>query len=235
MSKIIKTELYKLKYNKSFYLIILVLIGAHVALAFLDPEDNSFDIIMTSFSSLLPLFSAVVCVSLTQSDYNAGTLKNVVSSGVSRTSIYLGKLFVVFVATAILFLVEAIASLVMLFVSTPNVVIDFAIILPSILLQLVVALNYTVVFFLIASVIKSSAFAVISCYIFYLFDAYVIGCIGNFLHISGLDDHALGAVTTAVERVSVDTVSIVNLGIITAIIVVFALVGTIVFSKQDIK
>lgn len=235
MSKIIKTELYKLQYNKSFYLIILVLIAAHIGLAFIDPKDNSFDVIMTSFSSLLPLFSAVVCISLTQNDYNAGTLKNIVSSGVSRTAIYFGKLFVIFIATAILFLVEAIASIIMLFVTTPDVTIDIAIILPSVLLQLVVALNYTVVFFLIGNVIKSSAFAVICCYVFYLFDAYVVGCIGNFLHISGLDDHALGAVTTAVEKISVDTVSIVNLGIITVIIIVFALIGTIVFSKQDIK
>lgn len=235
MSKIIKTELYKLKHNKNFFVIVILLIASHIALALVDKENNSFLDIMTSFSGLLPLFSAVVCVSLAQNEYNWGTLKNVVASGISRTSIYLGKVLAAFIATAILFLVEGIVSLVMLYVTVPNMTMDFAVIIPSFLLQIVIALNYTVLFFLIGSVIRSSAFAVITCYLVYLFDAFAFGYVGNFLHISNLADYSLGAVTTAVEKVSVDTLSIMHLGIITIIIILAAFIGSLIFSKQDIK
>lgn len=235
MSKIIKTELFKLKHNKNFLVILVLLIAAHIGFGFIDKEDTTFADIMTTFSSLLPLFSAVVCVALAQNDYNCGTLKNVVSSGISRKSIYLGKMIVAFIATAILFLVEGIVSIVMLYVTMPNITIDFAVIIPALLLQIVIALNYTVLFFLIGSVIRSAAFAVITCYIIYLFDAFAFGYIGNFLHISDLADYSLGGVTTAVEKLSVSTVSIMHLGIITVIIIVAALIGSFAFSKQDVK
>lgn len=235
MNKIIKTELFKLKHNKNFFVILVLLIAAHIGLGMIDKEDTKFTDIMTSFSSLLPLFSAVVCVALAQNDYNHGTLKNVVSSGISRKSIYLGKIVVAFIATAILFIVEGIISIVMIYAMMPNISFDFAVIIPSFLLQIVIALNYTVLFFLIGSVIKSSAFAVITCYIVYLFDAFAFGYIGNFLHISDLADYSLGGVTTAVEKLSVSSVSIMHLGIITVIIIAAAFIGSFIFSKQDVK
>lgn len=235
MSKIIKTELFKLKHNKNFYITIIVMIAAHIGLGMIDHEQSTFADYMTSFSSLLPLFSAALCVALVQNDYNWGTLKNVVSSGISRKSIYLGKMFVVFIATAILFVIEGIVSLGVLYATMPNITIDFAVVIPSFLIQIVVALNYSVIFFLIGSVIRSSGFAVIVCYVIYLFDAALFGYVGNFLHISNLADYSLGGVTLAVENVSVDTVSIMHLGIITVVVIVVALIGSFAFSKQDIK
>lgn len=235
MSKIIKTELFKLKHNKNFYVTIIVMIAAHIGLGMIDNDQSTFADYMTSFSSLLPLFTAALCIALVQNDYNWGTLKNVVSSGISRKSIYLGKLFVVFIATAILFVIEGIVSLGVLYATMPNITIDFAVIIPSFLIQIVVALNYSVIFFLIGSVIRSTGFSIILCYVIYLFDAAAFGYVGNFLHISNLSDYSLGGVTLAVENISVDTVSIMHLGVITVVIIVAALIGSIAFSKQDIK
>ena len=61
---------------------------------------------------------------------------------------------------------------------------------------------YTVIFFLLGSIIHSAALAVSLSFAYYLFGAFAFGYVGSFLHISGLADYELGSVATAIEESS---------------------------------
>ncbi|MFR7592824.1 MAG: ABC transporter permease [Longibaculum sp.] len=235
MSRILKTELYKLKHNKAYWAILLLAIIAFVGLGMVDDSKESFNMAIASSSSLVPIFGAVVVIGVAQADYSDGTMKNVVSSGISRPAIYIGKMIAAFIGSLGVFLIEAIVSVGFVVYNGSPVTLDVLFIVKSILLQMVIVANYTVVYFLLGSIIRSSALAISISFVFYLFGAFAFGYVGNFLHISGLLDYELGTVATAVEQVSIKSVTFMHLGVVTCIILVVGCLGMFFFSKQEIK
>ena len=134
-----------------------------------------------------------------------------------------------------IFLIEAIMSVGFSVYGGATVTMDAFFIIKAVLLQAVVVLNYTVIFFLLGSIIHSAALAVSLSFAYYLFGAFAFGYVGSFLHISGLADYELGSVATAIEQVNVNTVTMLHLGIVTIIILFFAYIGAFCFNRQEIK
>ena len=227
MHKVVKAELFKLKRNKAYWFILLLSFGIYLALGLMTDEKISFQDAIASSASIVPLFSALVAISVAQADYNDGTMKNVVSTGISRTSIYIGKLLAAYIGCMGIFLIEAIMSVGFSVYGGATVTMDAFFIIKAVLLQAVVVLNYTVIFFLLGAVSLSFAY--------YLFGAFAFGYVGSFLHISGLADYELGSVATAIEQVNVNTVTMLHLGIVTIIILFFAYIGAFCFNRQEIK
>lgn len=235
MHKVVKAELFKLKRNKAYWFILLLSFGIYLALGLMTDEKISFQDAIASSASIVPLFSALVAISVAQADYNDGTMKNVVSTGISRTSIYIGKLLAAYIGCMGIFLIEAIMSVGFSVYGGATVTMDAFFIIKAVLLQAVVVLNYTVIFFLLGSIIHSAALAVSLSFAYYLFGAFAFGYVGSFLHISGLADYELGSVATAIEQVNVNTVTMLHLGIVTIIILFFTYIGAFCFNRQEIK
>ena len=117
MISYIKSELYRILHNKGSYLFLLIcsalLISANVILALVGHSDKTFPYANTGFSlslfytSLSMIF--ILCISVTSivfgNEHNYHTMKNTVSYGISRGSIYFGKLIVTFLYALSAFLI----------------------------------------------------------------------------------------------------------------------------------
>lgn len=117
MTSYIKSELYRLFHSKGGYLFIaicsLLLISANIVLAAVGHSDESFRYANTYFSlsllySDLPIVF-ILCVSVVSivfgNEHNNHTLKNSISYGITRGSIYFGKLVVELVYAFVAFLI----------------------------------------------------------------------------------------------------------------------------------
>ncbi len=235
MSRILKTELYKLRHNKSYWLILLISIVCFLGLAYLDNTQTNVNEIVASSAAMVPLFGVVITIGIAQSDYNDGTLKNVVSSGISRMSIYIGKLITAFIGSLGVFVVEAVIGIAAAIYHGSSVQIDILFVVRSISLQAFIILNYTVIYFLIGNFIRSSALAVTLSFALNLFGTFAFGFVTNYLHVSGLMSYELGNVAAAVEKVTIENVTFMHLGALTLVIVGFAILGGYIFSKQEVK
>ncbi len=117
MISYIKSELYRILHNKGSYLFILIcsalLISANVILALVGHSDKTFRYDNTGFSlsllytSLSMIF--ILCISVTSivfgNEYNHHTMKNTVSYGIYRGSLYFGKLIATFIYAVSAFLI----------------------------------------------------------------------------------------------------------------------------------
>ncbi len=174
MHKVVKAELFKLKRNKAYWFILLLSFGIYLALGLMTDEKISFQDAIASSASIVPLFSALVAISVAQADYNDGTMKNVVSTGISRTSIYIGKLLAAYIGCMGIFLIEAIMSVGFSVYGGATVTMDAFFIIKAVLLQAVVVLNYTVIFFLLGSIIwpKNSFIKTLIAFVLFVFLYY---------------------------------------------------------------
>ncbi|MEG0092805.1 MAG: ABC transporter permease [Erysipelotrichaceae bacterium] len=235
MSRVFKAELYKLAHSRMFAIALFGMVCATLGTGFNDPNSKDFTRVVTTFSNILPILCAILVIHTAQEDIHEGTLKNYVCSGVSRMSIYFGKLLGTFVATAILFIVEAIASLALLMYLGGKFSPDLAAFIPTVALQLVVCLNYTVVFFFIGTLIRNSGIATIISLLYVFFGGMLFRFAGNYIHLSGLASYALPEIEGKVDALSISSVTMMHLGIVTIVIVVIAYIGSYLFSLRDVK
>lgn len=120
MVNMIKYEIQKLFSQKLIYIcgIILIAIISVTAFAFsIDFEDESvytnMYFLMTSLSGCsLDLMIPIVIATLVCSDFSNGTIKNIISRGYNRLTIYVGKYITSIIAVLILTLVCYVAALV---------------------------------------------------------------------------------------------------------------------------
>lgn len=233
--RILKTELYKLKRNRSYWAILLLTAICFIGLFYLDKEVLTIKEAFSSSSSMAPLFGAIVVIGIAHSDYSEGTLKNTVTCGISRMNIYIGKLIAAFIGTMGVFLIEAIMSVGYAIIQGSPISIDVFFIIKSFALQALIVLNYSVVYFMIGTLIRSSALAISLSFAIYLFGTFVFGYVSHFLHLSGLMNYDLGTLSSAVESITVQNVTIVHLLVTTIVIVCISFIGGVIFSKQDVK
>jgi ABC-2 type transport system permease protein len=89
---ILKSELYKLKISKPFYICLFICI-AFVALLCLSGNTGAVNMIEQILSlPLLPIICAIFVSLFASYEFQNGTIKNYVSKGFNRTAIYLSKL-----------------------------------------------------------------------------------------------------------------------------------------------
>lgn len=117
MLNYLKSEFYRVLYNKSTYFFVavcsLLLLSSNLVLAAVKSADEAFPYANTAFSivNLASNFGFVfiLCVMVTgiifNNEYNNHTFKNCVSYGIPRGTIYFGKLIVQFVYAMITFII----------------------------------------------------------------------------------------------------------------------------------
>ncbi|MEF9961303.1 MAG: ABC transporter permease [Erysipelotrichaceae bacterium] len=235
MSRVFKAELYKLAHSRMFMIALFGMCCATIGTGFNDPQSKDFARVLTTFSNILPILTAILVIHFAQEDLHEGTLKNYVCSGVSRNSIYFGKLLGTFVGTSILFVVEALTSLGLCLYLGGKFAPDLAAFIPTVVLQLVVCLNYTVIFFFIGTLISNSGIATILSLLYVFFGGMAFRFAGNYIHLSGLASYALPEIEGKVDALSISSVTMLHLGIVTIVIAVFALLGSYLNSLKDVK
>ena len=116
MGRIVRAEWYRLVHGKSFLIALVVLAALIVGSNLMNSSlaslgEESLAKTMDSFTGGLPtFFMAIMAISLAQADRQAGTLKNVVSCGIPRSKVFLGKLVSAFIVTLIIIAVSGVVS-----------------------------------------------------------------------------------------------------------------------------
>lgn len=187
MSRLLKSDFYKLSKTKSFFVCLLVCAALAVGYVFLmdftssvaqnieinDPTGEATSILTSelSASAQLPfsfaangtLFAAIVVGIFVACEFGFGTIKNSASRGFSRTKIYLSKMTVSFVLSTVLVLTYSIVNAI-----TGTIVWGFGEVGPdywSMLLkvaglEILLNLAFTSVFVTIATLVRQTGAAI---------------------------------------------------------------------------
>jgi len=162
MLNIIKAETYKLIHNKLVIITFIICLAFSALIYYFGSTleaDSLSSAVATTFSNLQLLFIIIVGTLVT-SEYESGTMKNLILSGVSRTNIYLGRLVAcIFVCGALLMVGILVSGLTAFFIHGLNG--TLVSLLQSVLLQFVLMVGIVSLTYLIASLVKRTAIALI--------------------------------------------------------------------------
>lgn len=240
MSKIIRTELYKLRHNMGFIVLMLVSVALYGGLNYMSEtsaEAVSAFTQMGSFSFLIPVFAAVATASIVCDDYQLKTMKNILSSGVSRSSIFFGKYITSMLATFLLLLLDAAVTMIICVsfkgFGTHDVVMQQLLI--NIALQTVVVLIFNTFSFVIASLLKSAKTTIILSAILYLMDGAIFSGLANLTKIKMIDGLSLSMVETDINNFAMSSNDYLILGGHLLLAVLLLMIACAQFKKAEIK
>lgn len=240
MNKIIRTELFKLRHNVGFIVLLLISVGVYGGLNYM--SETSAEAVsafsqMGSFSSFIPIFASVATASIVCDDYQLKTMKNIISSGVSRNSIFFGKYITSMLATFLLLLLDAVVTMVICVYfkgfGTNEVVMQQLVV--NIALQTVVVLIFNTFSFVIASLLKSAKSTIILSTILYIMDGAIFAGIASLTKIKIIDGLSLSTVETNINSFAMNGNDYMILAGHLVFAVLLLLLACIKFKKSEVK
>jgi len=112
MGNLMKAEWYKLRKDRSFWVILIILLGTALGYPLMlksvigaSGNDYYSGYILSINNEIVRLFPAILAGFFISSEYSMGTMKSIVSSGNSRTRLYFVKLAVFSIGAAIIMLI----------------------------------------------------------------------------------------------------------------------------------
>ena len=240
MNKIIRTELYKLRHNLGFIILLLVSVALYGGMNYM--TETSADAVsaftqMGSFSSFIPVFAAVATASIVCDDYQLKTMKNIISSGVSKNSIFFGKYITSMLATLLLLVLDAVVTIAVCGYfkgfSSNGVVMQQLLI--NIALQMVVVLIFNTISFVIASLLKSSKSTIILSALLYFLDGGIFVGIASLTKIKMIDNISLSIVETDIDNFVMTSNDYLVLAGHLVFAVLLLLLACMKFKKSEVK
>lgn len=250
MNRIIKSEFYKYRIN-GYYIVAFLFsivcnlftyfgknVGASASVngataSTISSTPVTFQSAMTGASGNLWLLLAFVIAFIVCNDYKHNTLKNVISSGNSRSQIYFGRL----VSTVVAVVIIEVINLVVTFAFSAIMYgfgnnIDVVTLLISILIQFLATILNAILFYGLSSLIKGNIVSIVANIVFFL---------GNSLALYGLSqlfkqDWINNLSPTNVANFTTSVSSDVIVPIISAIVFgfIFCFAGYKVFQKKSV-
>lgn len=264
MSNILKSEFYKLKKSKAFYICIAACAALAVFIAFeiqhetaqavlrpQDPELASFLamrphlggawFIGQSFSQgMLSLICAVFVSIFVAVEFNFGTMKNIVSKGFNRVQVYIAK-FIASSAAAlvmlVVFMVVAGIAGTVLWGFNPSGATNVGNLIPLFFTQALLIIAFTAVFVFVAMSLRSNGASIaVNISAVVLFDVLLQAANLLIGNSVTLSDYWIAGNISKLATLS-PTAPDVTRGIIAAVVYTIAalLAGSTLFKKQDIK
>ncbi|HHD2752949.1 TPA: ABC transporter permease [Clostridium perfringens] len=251
MLNLIKAELYKTSRRPFLYITIslgfnLLIVVAGVAISNMMRKTSTvMDFSPLAFTAINFIgaisFMMLVFMDVPMEEYKENTLKNLVSSTLSREKIYLGK----YIAQVIIFLIMEIAAVITMIVTSyifglvgPNGFSDFLDVIYRLLVAFPIYLSALALYDLITVIIKKETLAVV----------IILGIVSGVPIVFSILDSLYGGVFTLIypyllfnplkELVSIGlTNSIIGTNIIVGIVntIVFLILGVLVMKKQEVK
>lgn len=251
MLNLLRADFYKLRRSKSFYicLVLTVLLVAYIIIDFSSSahikeqlSPSTFHWIYMLFEEkaflpyFIPVFQAIFITMLITNEYSAGTIKDSVSLGFSRTKIYMSKLITVSVGTVLLILVAifttGITSVFVFGIYGSFSMNDLLLLVRMLLIQLLLYTAYGSVFLMIASLIKNIGGTMA----FSIFFSLIIGSLSSVFGDSYIG-RALLIMNFSPTAVPHPQAVDIRIAIVVAstYLILCTGIGGFIFRKQDIK
>lgn len=251
MLNLLRTDFYKLKRSKSFFICLgmLAVIVAYIVIDFtssahikeqFSPSTLHWIYMMFKEKSFLPyfipVFQAIFITMLITSEYNTGTIKDSVSLGFGRIKIYMSKLITVSVGSILMMLVAvlttAITSIFSFGIYGSFSMYELFLLTRMFLIQFLLYAAYSSIFLMIAFLIKNIGGTMA----FSIFFSLIIGSL-----VSVFGDSHLGRIfltmnfpPTAMPHPQAADIKIAIAAALSYIILCSG-IGGFTFKKQDIK
>jgi ABC-2 type transport system permease protein len=251
MLNLLKADFYRLKRSKSFYIClgIITLFVSYVILDFSSSahlkeqlSQNTFHWIYMLFAEkaflpyFIPALQAIFITMLITSEYSTGTIKDAVSLGFSRISIYISKLITVAVGSIILMLVAvlftAITSIFVFGIYGSFTWYDFVLLIRMLIIQALLYTAYGSIFLMLTILIKNVGGAMA----FNILFSLVLGSLSSVVGNSYLGRMMLlmnFSPTAVPYPETVDLVIAIVVGLFYLLLCTG--IGGFIFKKQDIK
>lgn len=237
MRNVISSELYKLKFEKIIYFIVLLIIGSCITSTFLMGGNNSTaSDAVKSLSSSLPLYLAVMISAYATTEFANKTMKNIISIGISKSKIYIGKLLSSYIITTFLFIVVALSALICDFIHSGLGNFNISMQIESFALQYVMMLLYTTVFFAIGMMVKSPKWTMAINIAFLFGETFIFLLLANFvLHSQFILQFSPSTVLGDLESLKISLSSIECICMYVLVALTFTFGSLELFKRKEIK
>lgn len=241
MGRIIKAELYKILHVPSFILSVLFAIPAGVLWAFLIGAKGGVAMsdLVSNILLVCPYFFITIVIIYVTNDYEKGTIKAIVSSGVSKTKIYFGRMVVsVLIAEATyllcilgMFIGGTVKGVPMTSPAFPWTSSQF---LSSILIQMFIVILYASLGYFVGIAVRKQTFSIILGTMIIALEPLIIQYLGKFLNVK-LDMLDMSELAMRLEELQISWDAILGMAILTVIIVLITFViGVQMFKRRDV-
>lgn len=233
MGNMYSAEVYKLKYNKSFLFCLFIIVLSAAVTVYLMGNSDVQERIMT-FSGMLPMFLALSISVVACDDFDRKTMKNILSSGNGKGGIYSGKLLAALTVCVIYFLVDGIATV--LFAGIKNGMggtYNIGNMIASIGLQLLMMLLYTLYFYPIALVTKSSKTGFIACILFDIFFDTLLMYAAQIAKLGDIRPYTMSTLAQNIEELNITGRMPINFAIYTGLAVIINVLAYMRFKRVE--
>lgn len=241
MNRIFKAEVYKITHVPSFMLSVLFALPAGVLISVIGNLDKSLtmvDVINVNLSMLVYYYVALVVIYVTN-DYEKNTIKAIISSGVSKSKIYMSRLLVCVLIAEIALLFSIVGEFVYGYIAHIPMTSDtyewtMANYAASIGFQMMFVMLVSALAYFVAIIIRKQMLSMIVAPIVFGFEPLIIHLIGKYFHI----DLAVLDIPAAIE--GMDSLSItgnvlIGTGLFFLIVIVVTFgIGVQVFKRRDV-
>ncbi|MDO5519128.1 MAG: hypothetical protein Q4G58_01410 [bacterium] len=242
MIKIFKAELYKIVHLTSMKTFILLTIlafggGAFVPVLFSATSVKNY---LFETSDIFSFIIIIMVVSLTILDYNAKTMKNIVSSGVSLPSIYLARMLSIFVMVAVTLLVAMVAGGIGAYIKLGgmgegDVTVGTGIsLVESYFLQLIYLIGIACITHLVTTLFRNTVLSLVVSLGLSICGNMINALIEERLKID-LSGYSLPDVLDSIDKMSLSSDFFLHFGVVTGgILIICSLLGIFVFNKRSL-
>lgn len=230
-----RAEFYKIMKTKGTKRLILLTMIASAIVALL-PHYHSFDEIIRGMGETAHVFTLFAAIMIATHENGQGTLKNVVSSGMKRSSIYYAKLKIAIVAAIFFYLIDAAITMAigLLFFGYP-ITMGIAAILANVFFHLLIVVLGAMLYYAAASFIADPIWSVMACLAYFLFAAKALADVTKRFSLPiKLDSYVLGGISPY-DIMKAGPMEAVSILVNVAIVLIIVLFVPVLMGKRDLR
>lgn len=238
MNRIVKAELYKISNVPSFIFSLLFALPAGILWAALATAGGGVTLldVYTGIGSYANIFLITLIVLYVTNDYEKGTIKAIVSSGVSKSKIYFGRMLVSVLIAETGFLLALLGTTIYVVPFTDLQSPDWTVMqyASSIIIQMLFVLLYAAIGYFIAVVVRKQTFATLSAVLLVGLEPLLVGGLSKAFHIN-LSVFDVSAISQEMESLQITGSVLAGCAVFVAVAAILSVVvGARIFVKRDV-
>ena len=230
-----KSEIYKLFKYKAFWIILCLGIAVSVLVALITaPKDLTT--VLVSLDSATSLFLVFLVNTIARHDFQEGTMKNIIASGIKRSAVFRAKLFTSYIAGILLLAVDGAIKIVVAFVKGATFQGDIVNVLISVALQILMILLYASMFFSFSYLLYKGPWGMLISLFIALFSTSVLAVFDFFFKLPfQLHVFTIGNIAEVASKMVYNLDTLIPVGVSTLLTCAVTILVYAVTAKREIK